>query len=145
MRIFVLIRLRGTVKAKKAAIATLTMLRLTRKMHCVVIPDTPSFAGMIHAAKDYITWGEISDEMLFKLVQKRGRKIGNKRLTTEGEVKAVVKLLSEGKGLKGTEMKPVFRLTPAKGGFKFSIKDNYPRGEIGYRGDKINELLERMI
>ena len=51
----------------------------------------------------------------------------------------------EGKNLKDSEIKPVFRLIPAKGGFKFSIKDNYPRGEIGYRGDKINELLERMI
>jgi len=145
MRIFAVIRLRGTVKARKEAEATLSFLRLSRKMHCVVIPDTPSYAGMIRAAKDYITWGEISDEMLHKLIEKRGRKIGNKRLTTDGEVKAAVKILHDGKNLKDTEIKPVFRLIPAKGGFKFSIKDNYPRGEIGYRGDKINELLERMI
>ncbi|MEM5814845.1 MAG: 50S ribosomal protein L30, partial [Candidatus Aenigmatarchaeota archaeon] len=25
-----------------------------------------------------------------------------------------------------------------------SIKSNWPKGEIGYRGEKINELLERM-
>lgn len=145
MKIFAVIRLRGTVTARKEAIATLRMLRLNRKMHCVIIPDTPSYVGMIQAAKDYITWGEISMEMLQKLVEKRGRKIGDKKLTTEGEVKATIKLLSEGKGLKGTEIKPVFRLIPAKGGFKFSIKQNYPRGEIGYRGEKINELLEKMI
>jgi large subunit ribosomal protein L30 len=145
MKIFAVIRMRGTVKARKEAVATLKMLRLSRKMHCVVIPDTPSYAGMIHAAKDYITWGEISTEMLHKLIEKRGRKLGNKRLGTEGEVKAAAKLLTEGKNLKGTEIKPVFRLTPAKGGFKYSIKYNYPKGEIGYRGEKINELLEKMI
>lgn len=145
MRIFAVIRLRGTVTARKEAIATLKMLRLNRKMHCIIIPDTPSYAGMIHAAKDYITWGEISMETLHRLIEKRGRKMGNKRLTTEGEVNAAQRLLMEGKNLKDSEIKPVFRLIPAKGGFKFSIKDNYPRGEIGYRGDKINELLERMI
>jgi len=145
MRIFAVIRLRGTVTARKEAIATLKMLRLNRKMHCVIIPDTPSYAGMIHAAKDYITWGEISMEMLHRLIEKRGRKSGNRRLTTEGEVNAAQRLLMEGKNLKDSEIKPVFRLIPAKGGFKFSIKDNYPRGEIGYRGDKINELLERMM
>jgi len=145
MKIFAVIRLRGTVKARKEALATLKMLRLNRKMHCVVIPDTPSYAGMIHAAKDYITWGEISTATLQKLIEKRGRKMGNKRLSTEGEVKAAAKILEDGKNLKGTEIKPVFRLIPAKGGFRHSIKQNYPRGEIGYRGEKINELLERMI
>jgi large subunit ribosomal protein L30 len=145
MKLFVIIRLRGTVKARKAAIATLNFLRLHRKMHCVVVPDTPSYVGMIHAAKDYITWGEITNEMLHKLIEKRGRKLGNKRLTTDGDIKAAMKILQDGKNLKGTDIKPVFRLIPAKGGFKYSIKDNYPKGEIGYRGDKINELLERMI
>ena len=145
MKLYAIIRLRGTVTARDRAIGTLKMLRLNRKMHCVVVPDNPTYTGMIHAAKDYITWGEISNTMLHKLIEKRGRKIGNKRLTTEGEVKLVFNALSEGKNLKDTEFKPVFRLIPAKGGFKFSIKQNYPRGEIGYRGDKINELLEKMI
>lgn len=140
-----MIRLRGTVKARREAIATLKMLRLNRKMHCVVIPDTPSYAGMLQAAKDYITWGEISEESLKKLIEKRGRKIGNKRIETEGDVKAAIKLLHDGVGLKGTDIKPVFRLIPAKGGFKRSIKHNYPKGELGYRREKINELLEKMI
>ena len=42
-------------------------------------------------------------------------------------------------------IKPVFRLTPPSKGFKKSIKQQYPNGEIGYRGEKINELILRMI
>jgi large subunit ribosomal protein L30 len=41
-------------------------------------------------------------------------------------------------------IKPVFRLTPPAQGFK-STKLAYPEGDLGYRGDKINELIERMI
>ena len=40
--------------------------------------------------------------------------------------------------------KKVIGLKPPKGGFK-SIKKKYPAGDLGYRGDKINQLIERML
>ncbi len=144
MKVYVVIRLRGTVKAKKEAVETLRLLRLNRKMHCVVIPETSPYKGMLFAAKDYITWGEVSQEELKKLVAKRGRKIGDAHLN-EKEVDAAVKILGEGKKLAGTEIKPVFRLTPPSKGFKNSIKQHWPDGELGYRGKEISKLLERMI
>jgi large subunit ribosomal protein L30 len=42
------------------------------------------------------------------------------------------------------KLKPVFRLTPPKKGHK-SIKEHYPKGSLGYWGDKINDLLKRMV
>jgi large subunit ribosomal protein L30 len=36
------------------------------------------------------------------------------------------------------------RLSSPRGGFK-AIKMVYPKGDLGYRGDKINELIERML
>lgn len=36
------------------------------------------------------------------------------------------------------------KLKPPKGGFK-SLKEMYPKGDLGYRGEKINELIKRMI
>jgi large subunit ribosomal protein L30 len=144
MKVFAVIRIRGTVKAKERPIDTLKFLRLNRKMHCVVIPETKDYKGMLQAAKDYITWGEVSAEVLAKLIGKRGRKSGNKRLTKE-EAGSIAKVLLDGKKIKSTGIKPVFRLGPPKKGFKHSIKQHYPRGELGYRGEKINQLLERMI
>ncbi|MEM2203989.1 MAG: 50S ribosomal protein L30, partial [Sulfolobales archaeon] len=43
-------------------------------------------------------------------------------------------------------VKPVFRLHPPSGGFKGSIKKPYGNGgELGYRGQDINDLIRRMI
>ena len=138
------VRLRGTVKARDKEEDTLKLLRLHRKMHCVLLPETKDFAGMIQKAKDYITWGTPSDEILKSMISKRGRKSGNVRLTKE-EAEKIFAEVKENKKLMELGVKPVFRLSPPSGGFKFSIKHPFPRGELGNRKEKINELLERMI
>ena len=63
---------------------TLKMLNLTRKNHCVLIPENnPVYNGMLNKVRDVVTWGEINDETLRKLIEKRGREKGNIRLTKE--------------------------------------------------------------
>jgi len=136
------IRLRGTVKARKEVETTLKMLRLNRKMHCILLNDNSSMKGMLQASKDYITWGEIDDSTLELLVKKRGRKAGNAKLTEKEVSEELAEIKRTGKT---KNIKPVFRLTPPSKGFRKSIKQHYPNGELGYRGDKINELLKRMI
>lgn len=138
------VRLRGTVKARKIEEDTLKLLRLHRKMHCVLLPETKDFLGMIQKAKDYITWGKISDGALELLIAKRGRKAGNVRLTEE-EAEKIFSELKINKKISEFGVKPVFRLSPPSKGFKFSIKQHFPRGELGNRKEKINELLLRMI
>ncbi|HIQ50210.1 MAG TPA: 50S ribosomal protein L30 [Nanoarchaeota archaeon] len=143
------IRIRGRVGVRRDIQDTLKMLRLHRKHHCVLFKLNDSIKGMLQKAKDYITWGEISEETLKKLIEKRGRKIGDKRLSKE-EVEKVLQELKKSeeqpaKVLIRLGLKPVFRLAPPSKGFKKSIKEHYPKGELGYRGSAINELLERMI
>lgn len=138
------VRLRGTVKARKKEEDTLKLLRLHHKMHCVLLSETKDLLGMIQKVKDYITWGKISDENLKFLIAKRGRKIGNARLGKE-EAEKIFAELNANKKISKLEVKPVFRLSPPSGGFKFSIKHPFPKGELGNRREKINELLERMI
>jgi len=143
------IRIRGRVGVRKEIEDTLKMIRLHRKHHCVLLNPNDSIRGMLQKVKDYVTWGEISEDVLKKLIRKRGRKIGNKRLN-EKEAEEIYKELVNAKDqpskiLKKYNVKPVFRLTPPSKGFKKSIKQHYPKGELGYRGESINELLERMI
>lgn len=38
----------------------------------------------------------------------------------------------------------IYRLAPPRGGFR-SLKKRWPKGDLGYRGGKINELVERMM
>ncbi len=140
----VAIRIRGITGVRKNISDDLMLLRLRRKMHAVLLPENPSINGMLQVSRDMITWGQISDKMLESLVSKRGRKPGNKKLTAE-EVRTAISGLKADKKLSDLGFKPVFRLTPPSGGFKHSIKQHWPKGELGDRGEKINELLKRMI
>ena len=151
---FAVIRIRGRVGVRKEIEDTLKMLNLKKVNNCVIIPETPSFKGMLEKAKDYITWGEINKETLIALLKKRLRLRGDKRVdekilkevTNFNSFEEFANALLEGKvKLKDFEkFNPVFRLTPPSKGFK-SVKEHYPQGDLGYRGEKINELLERMI
>ena len=143
MIMYAVIRLKGLVKIRHDFVDTLALMRLNRKMHCVLLKEGDVEKGMLQKVKDRVTWGEVDDETLASLIVKRARKVGNQRLDVK-EAEAAFKALKEtGKMPEG--IKPVFRLTPPSKGFKFSIKQQYPKGELGYRGKEINELLKRMI
>jgi large subunit ribosomal protein L30 len=141
---YAVIRLKGLVKIREDFRDTLKMLRLNRKMHCVLLKEDDDIVkGMLFKVKDRVTWGEIDDTVLKSMIEKRGRKPGNQRLTKE-ESEEIFKKIKESQEVPET-IKPVFRLTPPSKGFKHSIKQHYPKGELGYRGKEINELLKRMI
>lgn len=139
---YAVVRIRGAKNARFDIEETFNLLRLRRKNHCILAKDTLPMKGMIRKVKDYVSYGEIDDDALRLLVSKRGRKEGGKKLTKEEAEKAVSELKSAGKA---TIIKPVFRLTPPSGGFRKSIKQHYPNGEVGYRGKEINKLLEKMV
>lgn len=140
---YAVIRLKGSVGLEKDIRDTLIMLRLNRKMHCVVLKESDCIKGMLHKVKDWITWGEIDDKILRYLIEKRGRKPGDERLKPE-EVEEIFKKIKETEKVPEI-IKPVFRLNPPSKGLKNSIKQHYPKGELGYRGKEINTLLKRMI
>ena len=89
------------------------------------------------------------------LIEKRGRLVGDKRLTDQYAkelgyeslndlAESIFKVDVEFNSL--PEVKPVFRLHPPKKGFKGKIKRSYASGgEAGYRGEAINDLLKRMV
>jgi large subunit ribosomal protein L30 len=149
------IRVRGTINVNEKTRDTLKMLRLTRVNHCVVIPETPTYKGMLQVVKDYVTWGEIDKKAMTELLKKRGQLLGGKQITdkavkTNTGFESVIAyssalLKGETKIKDFKQMKPVFRLHPPKKGYS-SVKRAFSvGGALGYRGDKINELLRRML
>ncbi len=120
-----IVRVRGIINMNKDIKDTLGMLKLHKKNFCVVYEGTPSIIGMIKKAKDYITWGEINDETLQKLLEERQEKDPKNPEKT----------------------KKFFRLNSPKKGFgRKGIKTSFGRrGALGYRGEKINDLIQRMI
>jgi len=151
----VAIRIRGTVSASMQVRETLQMLHLTRNNYAVLIDSRPSFLGMITTVKDYVTYGEASKETITALIKEKARLAGDKKLTDEYAQKVGYKSIEElaqavfdshVEYWKLTNIQPVFRLHPPSKGFKGKIKRSYGSGgELGYRGDKINELLNRML
>ena len=156
---FILVRVRGTVHVTGKTADTLEMLRLNRPNHAVVIPKTESYMGMVNRAKDYVAYGDVDATTLAQLIKTRGRVMGDKpiddafvKTATQSKyanVDAFAKAIAEGKATMkdlGEDAKPVFRLNPPVGGFKGSTKRHYTvKGELGYRGKEINELIKRMM
>jgi large subunit ribosomal protein L30 len=152
---YAVVRVRGRVGVRKDIADTLKMLRLYKVNHCVIVPETETFKGMLNKVKDYVTYGEIDKDTLVKLILKRGRLPGNKRVNEE-TIKELMnmsvdelaeKMVNGEIKLKDTPLKPVFRLHPPKKGFeRGGIKKPFTvGGALGYRGEKINDLILRMI
>ncbi|MDD1727727.1 MAG: uL30 family ribosomal protein, partial [Methanospirillum sp.] len=56
---YAVVQVRGTAKTRREIKDTLKMLRLHHINHCVIIPDTPAYVGMIRKVKDFVAFGEI--------------------------------------------------------------------------------------
>jgi large subunit ribosomal protein L30 len=149
---FAIIRIRG-VGLRRDVADTLKMLRLDAPNNCVVLQETADYKGMVEKAKDAITYGEIEKDVLVAMLQKRLRSAKNrvdekflKEVTGYDSFEKFAEALLAGKTkIKDFEkLNPVFRLTPPSKGFK-SVREHYPKGDLGYRGKEINELLKRMI
>ncbi len=148
------IRIRGTINVSRRVEDTLRMLRVDRNNYASIIDDRPDYKGMLQKAKDWITWGEPDVETIKQMLEKRGEVPGGNRLTEEHVkawgyedmdklAEAIHKGEAETHKIEG--LKPFFRMHPPKKGFKRSVKRPYNnKGELGYRGEAINELARRM-
>jgi len=110
------VRVRGSINLSGKIKDTLKFLGLNKKNSCVVVEDGPSVKGMLDKVKYFVTWGLVSDETV-SLLEKRGKK--NKTYYLNPPKK--------GFGRKGVKM--LFKLG----------------GALGDRGDKINDLIVRML
>lgn len=148
---FAIVRLRGEVNTRPEIRDTLNMLRISRVNHCVVVKEDPHFRGMIQKVKDYVAWGKIDEDTLAMLLTKRGRLSGNRRLTEQflkekgyGSAKELADAVNSGSiSLKDLDIKPVFRLHPARKGLKSTKKTARQGGDLGFRDD-IADLIVRM-
>jgi|APSaa5957512622_1039677.scaffolds.fasta_scaffold21130_5 ribosomal protein L30/L7E len=110
------IRIVGRVGNKGTIDDTLNRLHLQRKLHCVLIDEKDKVRmGMLEKVREDVVFGEIDEELIKKLKEKRGQ-----------------------------EGKTYFRLHPPIGGFRKSTKKGYPKGILGKNKD-IAKLLERML
>ena len=111
------IRVRGPVDVPPNATKTLENLKLTKKHQIVVFEDNDSIRGMMNKAKDYIAFGEISDETLDALEEKKSSEV---------------------------ESGDVFDCRPPKKGFK-NTRMQYGQGGTLGNHEEIDDLVQRMV
>lgn len=153
--VYAVIRVRGTVNVKPDIKKTLQFLNLTRSNHCILLDESKSAKGMLQIAKDYITWGEIQKETVGRLLKERGKITGDKPLTDAHIQSATsyknIDELAEAvvhnkiKINEIPDIKKVFRLHPPRKGLEGIKKSYVNKGALGYRGEKIVPLLEKML
>ncbi|PKL60440.1 MAG: 50S ribosomal protein L30, partial [Methanomicrobiales archaeon HGW-Methanomicrobiales-4] len=80
---YAVVQVRGTVKTRREIKDTLKMLRLHHINHCVIIPDTPAYMGMIQKVKDFVAYGKVDAGTVDELLRTRGRLVGDVHLTDE--------------------------------------------------------------
>jgi len=139
---FAAVRVRGLTGVKTNIKDTMNMLRLYKNNYCCVFPNNPIYLGMLKRAKDYITWGEIDDETFKMLAEKRGEEYQGPEADSKGKIK-----YNDFVVLNNKKFRKYFRLNaPRKGFGRKGIKYSFQQGgALGYRGEKINDLIKRMI
>ena len=101
------IRIIGQCSEKKKTLETLKRLKLGKKYTTRLIDPTDKIRmGMIESIKESVMYGEISDDLVKEMKEKRGK-----------------------------EGKDVFFLHPPRGGFKKSTKMMRPKGILGKNPD----------
>jgi len=148
---FAIVRLRGEVNLRPEIRDTLAMLRIHRVNHCAVVKEDPHFRGMIQKVKDYVAWGEIDEDTLALLLERRGRLSKNRRLSEEflkekgyGSFLELAAAVNSGSAnLKDLGIKPIFRLHPARKGLRTTKKTAQQGGDLGFRQD-LADLIKKM-
>jgi len=109
---------------------------------------------MLKKIQHFVSWQEVDLPTTKELLDKKGRRSGYKKITTEDISKAGFKTidelatsLSEGKTnmTKLKPLKPWFALSPPRQGFKRSTKRLYgQKGILGYNKE-LTTLVRRMM
>jgi large subunit ribosomal protein L30 len=151
----VVVRIRGLVSAQREARETLALLHLTHTNHAVLIDSRPAYKGMLQRVNSYVTYGEPTKETVAMMIQKRALLAGDRKPTEEYFTKIGYKSIDDLAADivsckvqfgKLQDMQARFRLHPPSKGYKGKTKKGFKAGgEAGYRGEAINELVQRMV
>lgn len=150
---YAVVRLRGEADLPGEIEDTLDMLNLTRRNSCTVVPDEPSYRGMLEKVHDVVAYGEADAATVADLLRGRAETEENDPVTDDlvadmtgyGDVDALAEAVADGETtLREAGLDPTIGLHPPRGGHSGIKATVQQGGVVGDHGDGIDDLLGRM-
>ncbi len=151
---FLVLRIKGQADVPYWATTTMKLLNLEKKFRATILPAKENTLGMLKKIQHYVSWQEIDISITKELLDKKGRKAGYKKITSEDlseigfkTMDELASSLSESKSTlsKLKPLKPWFAMAPPKQGFKRSTKKLYgQKGILGHNKELIT-IIRRMM
>ncbi|MBO3802616.1 MAG: uL30 family ribosomal protein [Candidatus Brockarchaeota archaeon] len=152
-KLLAVVRVRSGINRDRRTIETLESLGLNRPQTAVLLRASPQLEGQLAVIRNVAFWGPIDKGTLVRLLEKRGRTVGGRRVSDEylkrcsgySSIEDLSEALLLGKAklseIKG--LKRFFRLSPGPGARRKG--SGAPRALLGDLGPRANEALARMI
>ena len=151
---YIVVRIKGTINVPSWADSTLQLLNLNKRFRATLVPEDPSFVGMLKRVKNYVAWCKADKQTVKELIEKRARKLGYKQLEnsdlkTLGYKSAddLATALVNGKvALSKLDLiKPWFALAPPRKGFKRQTKRMYQNEGVTGENQELLSIVKNMI
>lgn len=147
------VNLRGLVNTRTPVRTTLEQLRVGRRFNATIVPDDEVHRGMLNLAKDHLAWCKLTVNIAESLLRSKsekstGTKVEEAQLSKEhNSFHGIAAQLVDGKIKLNSieEIRPFFRLSPPRGGFKRSLRRQHRDGGVLGPNDDLTSLVERMI
>lgn len=154
MGLVLVVNLRGKIDSTTAVRKALVEMKVERKFSATVLPDDGQTLGMLKACKEYLAWSPVDARLLASLLKARGmvsesRKLDGEALKALGFKKYeefAEKIVKQGARLSAhAGIRPFFRLSPPRGGFKLSSRRQASEKGILGSNPRLTELVGRMV
>ena len=151
---YLVVRIKGQADVPHWAVYTMGLLKLEKKYRATILPAKYNTLGMLDKIKHYVAWAELDADLAKELLDKKARKSGYKKITSEDLTKLgfastadLAAALSDGKAVlsKLKPLKPWFALAPPRHGFKRSTKRLYGQKGVLGRNDELGVLVRSMM
>jgi len=151
---YLVVRIKGQADCPYWATHTMMLLQLDKKYRATILPAKENTLGMLRKVQHYVSWIELDATLAKELIDKKARKSGYQKITTEdlktlgfASTDELATALADGKATlsKLKPLKPWFALAPPVHGFKRSTKKLYGQKGILGANKELDTIVRRMI
>lgn len=151
---YLVVRIKGQADVPYWATHTMTLLKLDKKYRATILPAKENTLGMLRKVQHYVSWVELDATLAKELIDKKARKSGYQKITSDdlkelgfASLDELATALSEGKATlsKLKPLKPWFALAPPRHGFKRSTKKLYGQKGVLGQNKELGNLVRNMI